>query len=50
MDAGSWADVMVVRRVVTLPVPNVVVLARLSKRQEMQATLKLEDGSKGFGL
>ena len=48
MDAGSWADVMVARRVGTLPVPNLVVLARLSKRHAMQATLKLEDGSKGL--
>ena len=46
VNAGSWADVMVIRRVGTLPVPNLVVLGRLSKKDEMQATLKLEDGSK----
>ena len=50
VDAGSWADVMVVRRVGTLPVLNLVVLARLSKRQGIQAPLELEDGSKGYRL
>jgi len=48
VNAGLWADVMVVRRVGTLPVPNLVVLAKLSVRHEMQATLKLEDGSKAM--
>ena len=48
VNAGLWADVMVVRRVGTLPVPNLVVLAKLSVRHEMQATLKLEDSSKAM--
>ena len=39
---------MVVRRVGTLPVPNLVVLARLPVKHEMQATLKLKDGSKAM--
>ena len=49
VNAGSWADVMVIRRVGTLLVPNLVVLGKLLRKLEMQATLlKLEDGSKGL--